>query len=137
MQNDAGEFVDMYIPRKCSMTNRLIGSSDYAAVQFNVGHVSEDGCATHASLVRQLRELAFSRRSFVRNATGCVRLRGFARARVPVSGVWWGCGAAPRLLSWVYRPRPAAAAVGAGPPMSPLTRERRCSLLREVAVSAR
>lgn len=46
MQDDAGEFVDLYIPRKCSMTNRLIGATDYAAVQFNVGHVSEDGCAT-------------------------------------------------------------------------------------------
>ena len=43
MQNDAGEMVDLYIPRKCSATNRLIGAGDHASVQFNVGHVSEDG----------------------------------------------------------------------------------------------
>ena len=44
MQNDAGEMVDMYIPRKCSATNRMIGAGDYASVQLNIGHVSEDGC---------------------------------------------------------------------------------------------
>jgi hypothetical protein len=43
MQNDAGEMVDMYIPRmyiprKCSATNRLIVAGDYASVQFNIGH---------------------------------------------------------------------------------------------------
>jgi small subunit ribosomal protein S21e len=43
MQNDAGEMVDMYIPRKCSATNRLIGAGDRASVQFNIGHVSEEG----------------------------------------------------------------------------------------------
>ena len=43
MQNDAGEMVDLYIPRKCSATNRLIGAGDHASVQFNIGHVSEDG----------------------------------------------------------------------------------------------
>jgi hypothetical protein len=43
MQNDSGEMVDLYIPRKCSATNRLIAAGDHASVQFNVGHVSEDG----------------------------------------------------------------------------------------------
>jgi hypothetical protein len=44
LRNEAGDLVDLYIPRKCSMTNRLIHAGDHAAVQFNVGHVSEDGC---------------------------------------------------------------------------------------------
>eukprot|EP00297_Palpitomonas_bilix_P022847 CAMPEP_0113873832 /NCGR_PEP_ID=MMETSP0780_2-20120614/3994_1 /TAXON_ID=652834 /ORGANISM="Palpitomonas bilix" /LENGTH=83 /DNA_ID=CAMNT_0000859531 /DNA_START=61 /DNA_END=312 /DNA_ORIENTATION=- /assembly_acc=CAM_ASM_000599 len=43
MQNEAGETVDLYVPRKCSATNRLITSNDKAAIQINVGHVNEDG----------------------------------------------------------------------------------------------
>nr|Q9SMI2.1 RecName: Full=Small ribosomal subunit protein eS21; AltName: Full=40S ribosomal protein S21 [Cyanophora paradoxa]CAB57312.1 40S ribosomal protein S21 [Cyanophora paradoxa] len=39
MQNDEGKIVDLYIPRKCSATNRLISATDHAAVQINVGHV--------------------------------------------------------------------------------------------------
>ncbi len=39
MQNDKGEMVDMYIPRKCSWTKRLITAKDHAAVQINVGNV--------------------------------------------------------------------------------------------------
>merc|ERR1711939_100654 len=35
MQNDQGEVVDLYVPRKCSASNRLIGSKDNAAVQIN------------------------------------------------------------------------------------------------------
>lgn len=26
MQNDAGEFVDLYVPRKCSASNRIIAA---------------------------------------------------------------------------------------------------------------
>ena len=33
----------VYIPRKCSATNRLIGAKDHASVQFNVGHVDANG----------------------------------------------------------------------------------------------
>ena len=33
MQNDAGEVVDMYIPRKCSSSGKIIGAKDHAAVQ--------------------------------------------------------------------------------------------------------
>merc|ERR1712227_1058363 len=41
MQNDAGEFVDMYIPRKCSASNRLIGAKDHASIQINIAEVDE------------------------------------------------------------------------------------------------
>ncbi|CAH8876163.1 unnamed protein product [Trichobilharzia szidati] len=33
MQNEAGEFVDLYIPRRCAVTNRLIGAKDHASIQ--------------------------------------------------------------------------------------------------------
>jgi small subunit ribosomal protein S21e len=46
MQNDEGDKVDLYIPRKCSATNRLITSKDHAAVQVNIGHVDSNGVFT-------------------------------------------------------------------------------------------
>mmetsp|Transcript_36467 Transcript_36467/g.67427 ORF Transcript_36467/g.67427 Transcript_36467/m.67427 type:complete len:87 (+) Transcript_36467:135-395(+) len=39
MQNEAGENVDLYVPRKCSWTNRLIPAKDHGSVQINVGNV--------------------------------------------------------------------------------------------------
>ena len=33
MQNDAGEIVDLYIPRKCSSSGSIIGAKDHASVQ--------------------------------------------------------------------------------------------------------
>ncbi len=36
MQNSAGEYVDLYIPRKCHATNRLIDCKDTASVQITV-----------------------------------------------------------------------------------------------------
>ena len=38
MQNDDGQNVDLYIPRKCSWTNRLITSTDNGSVQINVAN---------------------------------------------------------------------------------------------------
>uniref|UniRef100_A0A2K5IKN5 Uncharacterized protein n=1 Tax=Colobus angolensis palliatus TaxID=336983 RepID=A0A2K5IKN5_COLAP len=37
MQNDAGEFVDLYVP---SASNRIIGAKDHASIQMNVAEVS-------------------------------------------------------------------------------------------------
>jgi len=39
MQNEAGEYVDMYIPRKCSASNRIISAKDYASIQLNFAEV--------------------------------------------------------------------------------------------------
>uniref|UniRef100_A0A671KGD6 Small ribosomal subunit protein eS21 n=1 Tax=Sinocyclocheilus anshuiensis TaxID=1608454 RepID=A0A671KGD6_9TELE len=51
MQNDAGEFVDLYVPRKClrilntfffsssSASNRIIGAKDHASIQLNIAEV--------------------------------------------------------------------------------------------------
>ncbi|XP_020254836.1 40S ribosomal protein S21-like [Asparagus officinalis] len=46
MQNEEGTVVDLYVPRKCSATNRLITAKDHAAVQINIGHVDENGIYT-------------------------------------------------------------------------------------------
>mmetsp|Transcript_65916 Transcript_65916/g.91648 ORF Transcript_65916/g.91648 Transcript_65916/m.91648 type:complete len:83 (+) Transcript_65916:70-318(+) len=46
MQNDEGRVVDLYIPRKCSATNRLIAAKEHGAVQLNVGQVDENGMYT-------------------------------------------------------------------------------------------
>merc|ERR1711953_957092 len=35
MQNDEGRVVDLYIPRKCTASNRLIGAKDKSSIQIN------------------------------------------------------------------------------------------------------
>ncbi len=42
----AGENVDLYIPRKCSWTNRLITAKDHASIQINIGHLDDTGVYT-------------------------------------------------------------------------------------------
>ncbi len=39
MQNDEQKIVDLYIPRKCSATNRLIKAKDHASVQIDIAEV--------------------------------------------------------------------------------------------------
>ncbi|VDK34624.1 unnamed protein product [Taenia asiatica] len=39
MQNEAGEFVDMYIPRRCDVSNRLIGAKDHASISLRLAEV--------------------------------------------------------------------------------------------------
>jgi len=46
MQNDQGQVVDLYIPRKCSATNRILTAKDHASVQINIGHLDKDGVFT-------------------------------------------------------------------------------------------
>lgn len=41
MQNEQGEIVDAYTPRKCSSSGRIIGAKDHASVQINVADVDE------------------------------------------------------------------------------------------------
>lgn len=43
MINADGEHVDLYIPRKCSWTNRIMTATDKASVQLNVGHLDANG----------------------------------------------------------------------------------------------
>ncbi|KAL1936625.1 hypothetical protein VTP01DRAFT_759 [Rhizomucor pusillus] len=47
MENSEGKFVDLYVPRKCSATNRLITAKDHASVQINVGDVDAEGRLTN------------------------------------------------------------------------------------------
>ena len=39
MQNENGENVDLYVPRKCNWTNRLVEAKDHSSVQINVANV--------------------------------------------------------------------------------------------------
>ncbi|KAL6043156.1 hypothetical protein STEG23_019337 [Scotinomys teguina] len=39
MQNHAGEFVDLDVPRKCSASNCIIGAKEHASIQMNVAEV--------------------------------------------------------------------------------------------------
>ena len=43
MENEEGQRVDLYIPRKCSATNRILGAKDHASTQLNVGQVDAEG----------------------------------------------------------------------------------------------
>jgi len=42
MQNLAGEYVDLYIPRKCSASNRILAAKDHASVQLNFADVDPE-----------------------------------------------------------------------------------------------
>ncbi|PHT86496.1 40S ribosomal protein S21 [Capsicum annuum] len=43
IQNNEGQHMDLYIPRKCSAINRLITSKDHASFKFNVRHLDKLG----------------------------------------------------------------------------------------------
>ncbi|CAO2641771.1 40S ribosomal protein S21 [Lemmus lemmus] len=39
MQNDTGEFMDLYVPWKYARSNLIIGAKDHASIQMNVAKV--------------------------------------------------------------------------------------------------
>ncbi|CCF75594.1 small subunit ribosomal protein S21e [Babesia microti strain RI] len=43
MINDEGRLVDIYIPRKCSATSKLIHAKDHGSVQINIGMTDSKG----------------------------------------------------------------------------------------------
>ncbi|KAG8933957.1 40S ribosomal protein S21 [Tulasnella sp. 418] len=43
MENDQGVLVDLYVPRKCAATNRLIIAKDHASIQIAICDVDADG----------------------------------------------------------------------------------------------
>ncbi|AAS51481.1 ACR255Cp [Eremothecium gossypii ATCC 10895] len=45
MENDKGQLVELYVPRKCSATNRIIKAKDHGSVQINIAQVDENGHA--------------------------------------------------------------------------------------------
>ncbi|KAJ6538564.1 ribosomal protein S21e [Mycena latifolia] len=79
MENDQGVLVDLYVPRKCSATNRLITSKDHASVQINVVDVDSNGRALNTSttfaLCGQVRSQGESDDSINRLATKAGLLR--------------------------------------------------------------
>jgi len=42
MQNAKGQNVDLYIPRKCSWTNKILGSDEYGSCQVNIGVIDPE-----------------------------------------------------------------------------------------------
>lgn len=42
MENDKGEIVDLYVPRKCSATGRIIKAKDHSSVQISVAKVRQN-----------------------------------------------------------------------------------------------
>ena len=49
MQNEDKRVVDLYIPRKCMLSNKLIHPKDHAAVHISIAQVDENGVITGAS----------------------------------------------------------------------------------------
>ncbi|ODV93068.1 hypothetical protein PACTADRAFT_5387 [Pachysolen tannophilus NRRL Y-2460] len=49
MENDRGQLVELYVPRKCSATNRIIKAKDHSSVQINIANVDENGQAIPGS----------------------------------------------------------------------------------------
>ena len=45
MENDKGDLVDLYVPRKCAATGRIIEAKDHSSVQISVAEVDEEGRA--------------------------------------------------------------------------------------------
>ena len=43
LKNTEGQVMDKYIPRKCSITSKVIAPNDYASVQIFVPDVDENG----------------------------------------------------------------------------------------------
>ncbi|KAF8463136.1 40S ribosomal protein S21 [Kalaharituber pfeilii] len=54
MENEKGDLVDLYVPRKCSATNRIIKAKDHASVQISVGKVDENGRYINESITYAL-----------------------------------------------------------------------------------
>ncbi|KAI0256890.1 ribosomal protein S21e [Lactifluus subvellereus] len=79
MENDQGLLVDLYVPRKCAATNRLITSKDHASVQVVVADVDANGRAlptsTSFALSGQVRAQGESDDSLNRLATRAGLLR--------------------------------------------------------------
>jgi hypothetical protein len=79
MENDSGVLVDLYVPRKCAATNRLIISKDHASVQFRIADVDSNGRAlptgTDFALCGQVRAMGEADDSINRLATKAGLLR--------------------------------------------------------------
>ena len=43
MLDENKKCVDMYIPRKCNLTNRILHAKDKSSVQLNIAQVDENG----------------------------------------------------------------------------------------------
>ncbi|KAI4497437.1 hypothetical protein M0802_007448 [Mischocyttarus mexicanus] len=42
MEDDSGNVVDLYIPRKCSSSNRIVHAKDHASIQLTLAEVDPE-----------------------------------------------------------------------------------------------
>jgi small subunit ribosomal protein S21e len=69
MQNNTGEFVDLYVPRKCSASNRIIAAKDHLSIQMNVAKVDRTtGQFKTYGICRAIRRMGESDDSILRLA---------------------------------------------------------------------
>jgi len=51
LKDNKGEIVDLYVPRRCDWTNRLITAKDHASVRISIAAVSNEGLARVPEMV--------------------------------------------------------------------------------------
>ncbi|KAH7121160.1 40S ribosomal protein S21 [Dendryphion nanum] len=84
MENERGELVDLYVPRKCSATGRIIKAKDHASVQISIAKVDDNGRYTGENQVYALS-------GFVRAmGEGDDSLNRLAQRDGYLKGVWSG-----------------------------------------------
>ncbi|CAO1630146.1 unnamed protein product [Sympodiomycopsis kandeliae] len=81
MENVNGDLVDLYVPRKCAATGRIIEAKDHSSVQISIPDVDENGRIVSGSnsiipLSGFVRRMAEGDDSFNRLATKEGLLRG-------------------------------------------------------------
>ncbi|KAI8475410.1 MAG: ribosomal protein S21e-domain-containing protein [Monoraphidium minutum] len=86
MKNDEGEVVDLYIPRKCAWTNKLITAKDHASVQINIGNVDTNGLFSNTFTTYAFSGAVRQRVRRRGAAVACAGARGRARWLPPLRG---------------------------------------------------
>jgi len=83
MQNQQGQNVELYIPRKCTYTSHLVRADDHASIQLNIPHLDENGhmtgVATPVVICGDVRKAGMSDHAINEIA----QRKGFLKAVVP------------------------------------------------------
>ena len=78
MQNEDKRVVDLYIPRKCALTNKLIHSKDHASVSTTEGETKISSVSHCISIADVDEKGVITGRTDTINIGGYMRRRGFA-----------------------------------------------------------
>ena len=80
--NEQGDSVELYIPRKCSWTNKILGAKDRASIQFSVGKVLITNLNLLTTQPRLMRTVCMSRENRSRRCVFQVLLDKKVRVRL-------------------------------------------------------